>query len=101
MIKDPVETNGDKYKVIFENERVRVLEYIDKPGDKTTLHHHPDTFTYTLGPFERKLYFNGGEKIVSKKAFEAGWQEEQDHIGENIGDTNTHTLLVELKEPRP
>lgn len=29
---DPVATDGDKYKVMFENSRVRVLEYRDRPG---------------------------------------------------------------------
>ncbi len=28
---DPTSTDPDKYKVIFENERVRVLEYRDDP----------------------------------------------------------------------
>ncbi|MEI7632363.1 MAG: cytoplasmic protein [bacterium] len=101
MNTDPPISNPDKYKVIFENERVRVLEYTDKPGDKTTLHHHPDTVTFTLSAFERKLYSNGQEKVVVKSAHEAGWQPEQDHVGENIGTTDTHTILVELKEPRP
>ena len=32
---DPLHTDGDKYKVRFENDRVRVLEYSDKPGDRT------------------------------------------------------------------
>jgi len=29
--------------VLFENERVRVLEYRDRPGDQSSLHEHPDT----------------------------------------------------------
>ena len=36
MSLDPVETNPDHYKVVFENERVRVLEYTDRPGERTT-----------------------------------------------------------------
>ena len=31
---DPTQSDPDKYKVIFENDRVRVLEYKDKPGDQ-------------------------------------------------------------------
>ncbi len=31
MSMDPVETNPDHYRVVFENERVRVLEYTDSP----------------------------------------------------------------------
>jgi hypothetical protein len=29
----------------------------------------------------------------------ATWLPAQEHSGENIGDTETHTLFVELKEP--
>ena len=32
MSHDPTETDPDKYKVVFENERVRVLQYRDTPG---------------------------------------------------------------------
>jgi len=35
LAHDPVVTDGDKYKVLLENDRVRVLEYRDRPGEKT------------------------------------------------------------------
>lgn len=98
MKLDPTITNPDKYKVIFENDRVRVLEYKDTPGDKTTQHDHPDSVMITLSDFERKLHINGTEQKVSKKAGEASWLPAQRHIGENVGDTNTHVILVELKD---
>ena len=43
MADDPVTTNPDLYRVVFENERVRVLEYQDAPGDRTEPHGHPDS----------------------------------------------------------
>lgn len=99
MKQDPAVTNSDKYKVIFENERIRVLEYKDKPGGITTSHDHPDSFMYTLSSFDRKLVFgDGSEKIVKKDIGDASWLPEQKHLGENIGNTDTHVLLVELKE---
>ena len=36
MTLDPVATNPKHYTVIFENDHVRVLEYTDQPGDRTT-----------------------------------------------------------------
>ena len=36
IAKDPLVTDGDKYSVVLENERVRVLRYHDKPGDRTS-----------------------------------------------------------------
>jgi hypothetical protein len=32
--QDPVQTDGVKYKTIFENDCVRVLDYKDLPGEK-------------------------------------------------------------------
>ena len=101
MKSDPTVTNSDKYKVIFENQRVRVLEYKDKPGQKTTPHNHPDSVMYVLSDFDRKLIIGDKEVIVHKTAGEVNWLEAQRHIGENIGNTDTHVIFVELKEPPP
>ena len=43
MPADPTITDPGLYRVIFENDRVRVLEYRDRPGDRTSRHGHPDT----------------------------------------------------------
>lgn len=98
QIPDPTITDSDKYKIILENDRVRVFDYTDKPGDKTKLHHHKAFTLYALNAFKRRLIFENGESV--EKEFKGGeilWNEEQSHIGENIGDTNTHVLIVELK----
>ncbi len=97
MLNDPTKTDPEKYKIVLENELVRVLEYTDNPGEKTTLHHHPNAVTVSLTSFDRKLYSDGKEVVVHKKAGEVGWQAEQEHIGENIGSTPTHVILIELK----
>jgi hypothetical protein len=101
MSGDPTQTDGDKYRVVLENERVRVLEYRDRPGDRTSPHHHPDSVMYTLSSFERRLVHGGRETDVKLEAGRAGWPAAQDHHGENIGTTDTHVLFFELKEPRP
>ncbi len=101
MSHDPTVTDPDKYKLVFENERVRVLEYRDKPGDRTSPHHHPDSVMYTLSSFERRLVHGDRETEVRLQGGRAGWLAAQDHCGENIGTTETHVLFVELKEPLP
>jgi hypothetical protein len=41
-IDHPTVTHPDKYVVLFEKEAVRVLDYRDQPGAKTSLlHAHP------------------------------------------------------------
>ncbi len=96
--QDPVHTDGDKYKLKFENDRVRVLEYRDGPGEKTNQHAHPAFVLYALTPFKRRITLPDG-KILSRE-FKAGdvlWSPAQTHIGENVGDTPTHVIMVEMK----
>lgn len=99
MSLDPVASNPQHYKVVFENDRVRVLEYTDQPGDQTTPHQHPDSVMYTLSSFQRRLVSGDTSREVELQAGSAGWLPAQEHHGENIGNTPTHVLFVELKEP--
>jgi hypothetical protein len=98
---DPVVSNPDLYSVIFENERVRVLEYRDQPGDRTLPHHHPDSVMVTLSSFQRRLISGDREVDVDLAAFQARWLGAQEHAGANIGATDTHVVFIELKEPAP
>lgn len=99
MSDDPTRTDPDKYKVIFENDRVRVLEYRDKPGDRTSPHRHPDSVMYTLSSFERRLIGGDQQRDVQLEAGTVVWIAAQEHAGENIGTTESHSVFVELKEP--
>ena len=101
MSRDPTQTDPDKYKVVFENERVRVLEYRDKPGDRTSPHRHPDSVMYTLSAFERRLIRGDHNRDVQMAPGRVNWLAAQEHSGENIGTTDSHALFVELKEPPP
>ena len=96
--QDAVQTDGDKYKVIFENECVRVLDYKDQPGQTTRQHKHPAFVLYALGPFKRSITLPDGK--VLQRQFKDGdvmWSDSQTHIGTNSGDTPTHVVMVELK----
>jgi quercetin dioxygenase-like cupin family protein len=100
VAQDAVQTDGDKYKVILENECVRVLDYRDAPGEKTHQHKHPAFVLYALSPFKRTLALPDGKVLTREfKAGDVMWSEEQTHIGENIGQTPTHVVIVELKKP--
>ena len=98
MDLDPVTTNPELYRVVMENDRVRVLEYRDRPGDRTTPHSHPDSVMYTLSSFRRRL--TSGDRSVDRDIEEGttSWLAAQEHSGENIGETETRVIFVELKE---
>ncbi len=96
---DPADTDPDKYHVILDNEFVRVLRYHDTPGARTQLHHHPDFVLYSLSSFRRRLTF--GDGTTKEREFEPGdviWMKAQEHIGENIGSTDTEVVVIELKK---
>ena len=98
---DPVETNPDLYRVVLETARDRALEYLDHPGDATPPHTPPGSVVITVSSFRRRLSAGGREVEVDLPALQARWLDAQEHSGTNIGDTDTHTFFVELKEPDP
>ena len=98
LAQDAAVTDPDNYKVIFENDRVRELEYRDEPGAKTSMHSHPAFLVYALSTFDRRLTLPDGK--VLNRHFEPGqvlFSEAQSHMGENVGTTATHIVMVELK----
>jgi hypothetical protein len=96
---DPVVTDPALYRVVFENERVRVLEYRDQPGDRTHRHRHPDSVMVTLSSFQRRVAAGADRVDVELTAGQSRWLGAQEHVGENTGTTPTHAIFVELKEP--
>jgi beta-alanine degradation protein BauB len=102
MPADPTITDPGLYRVIFDNDRVRALEYRDRPGDRTSPHGHPDSVMVTLSAFSRRLHGGDGRQAdVDLPAGQVRWIGAQEHAGENIGATETHSVFVELKEPAP
>jgi hypothetical protein len=101
MKEDPVQTNPDNYRLIFENDRVRVLEYSDAPGHVTTEHYHPDSVMITTSAFRRRISSNGKSVDVELPSGAVRWVAAQHHVGENTGETETHTFFVELKDAPP
>jgi len=79
---------------------VRVLEYRDQPGEKTHQHRHPAFVLSAMSPFKRKLTLPDGKTLMREfKAGDVLFSDGQTHIGENVGSTPTHVIMVELKEP--
>jgi hypothetical protein len=99
MSQDPAITDPGLYSVVFENNRVRVLEYRDDPGARTNAHHHPDSVMVTMSGFRRRVSSGGRQVDVDLPAGQVRWVSAQEHYGENTGDTSTHALFIELKEP--
>jgi hypothetical protein len=96
--RDPAVTDGDKYKVVLENDRVRVLEYRDSPGQRTSPHYHSAFVLCALSEVKRKFVLPDGQEAVREvRPGQVAWGKAHSHIGENVGATETHVLIVELK----
>jgi hypothetical protein len=85
-------------KVLLENDCVRV-QYHDVPVGKTfPMHSHPNYVVYTLKPFEARITLPDGTTRVSKRdAGVAYWNEPITHSVENLGASDIHNLIIELK----
>jgi len=95
---DAAKVASETYKVYLENDRVRVLEYRVQPGKKNAMHSHPDYLWFALIPEKFKLYLPDGKTIESEvNAGEVFFSEAETHSYENLGSTEAHGFLIELK----
>jgi quercetin dioxygenase-like cupin family protein len=100
LAQDPVTTNPKIVKVKFENDRVRVLEAISKPGEKELMHSHPANILYVVeGGKLRMTTADGKTTDVELKTGDTFWREAVTHAAENIGTTTFHAIIVEMKKP--
>jgi len=100
VAQDPLKVAVKNYKLLLENDRVRVLEARVAPGEKVPKHSHPANVTYTLQGGKAKFATPDGKTIEAElKAGEASWADVETHSPENVGSTEIRVLIVELKAP--
>ena len=101
MIEDAAVAAPEAYKVVFENERVRVLELRMEPAERTEPHGHPDMVVVMV---EGGTFRFGGPHSSSTPAdieIPSGtfsFQPADQHTTENIGGAAVHGFLIELKD---
>ena len=95
---DPATADPAHFKVLLDNDRVRVLDFRASAGEKVSMHGHPDYITYDLsGGKSRFTYPKGKPTDRLSKAGDVAWHKAETHASENIGGADIHVLLVELK----
>lgn len=95
---DALVAASNVYKLLFENDRVRVLEVVFKPGDIAKMHHHPDHVVYAVTAGKGKMTSGGKTNVTEIKARSVFFLEAQDHEFENVGNTTYDAIVVELKK---
>ena len=89
----------DRFKVLLENEHVRVLEYTLRPGERDPWHTHPAKVSYVVEGGELRIHLADGKSFLSTEAKGAAeWREAlPSHYAENVGKTPVRILLFEVK----
>ncbi len=97
-VSDATEADPDHYKVVFENDQVRVLRITYGPHEKSVMHEHPASVWVSLTDEHMKFTLPDGETKESHgKVGETGWDCAQKHLPENLSDQAFETILVEMK----
>ena len=95
---DPLAAAANVYRLLMENDRVRVMEALFKPGDKAEMHHHPDHVVYVNNDSKLKIRLEDGNSMEAEvKAGQVLWMPSGSHEVENMGKTVSRNLVVELK----
>ena len=98
MPQDAVTVAPHLYKVLLENDRVRVLEVRSQPGAKSAMHTHPSYVAVAISDGEYRFTSPDGKSIEIKlKAGWAGFFGPVEHTTEIIGTSEGHAILIELK----
>ena len=98
MPRDAVTVAPHAYNVVQENDRVRVLEFRGKPGDKTAMHSHPGTVVIAITDGKFKFTLPNGQSIEAElKAGQTLCQDAVEHTTEVMGTSEAHVVIVELK----
>jgi quercetin dioxygenase-like cupin family protein len=96
--QDPLPLYPGNYKVIVENDRVRVLDFKLQRNATEVSHSHPAHVVYVVKPFKVRFTFPDGRTAIRQaKAGDVLFSEAVTHATENIGGADAHGILVELK----
>ena len=91
------------YRVAFENDRVRVLDFVGRPGMGICgegMHSHPAHLTVVMTDWQGVASTPGtAAKPRQRKFGDIFWSEAETHKVENTGKANSRVLIVELKTP--
>ncbi len=96
--QDPVPLYPENYKVVAENERVRVVDFRLNKGATEKAHAHPAHVAVFLADARIRFTLPDGQtRIREARTGEVAYSEPTTHASENIGESDAHGILVELK----
>jgi quercetin dioxygenase-like cupin family protein len=89
----------DRFKVLLENQHVRVLEYVLLPGERDQWHTHPPKVSYVVSGGTLRITTDDGQSFLSdEKLGSASWMDGLGkHFAQNVGETPVRIVLIEVK----
>ncbi|HEV8385254.1 MAG TPA: hypothetical protein VGQ11_10320 [Candidatus Acidoferrales bacterium] len=98
LTQDPVKVDPKHYKVMFENDQVRVVRVHYGAHEKSVMHEHPDVVAIFLTDQKAKFTTPDGKSEEKEgKAGDALWMPGGKHLPEAMGDKPIEVILVEMK----
>ena len=98
MAGDAVQIAPDIYKVLLENDRVRVLDISTEPGGSSSEHSHPDMILHAVTDCAWDLTGPDGDTVtVEIPAGSTMFLDATTHSAVDIGTSGSHAIAVELK----
>ena len=98
--EDPLKLYPENYRVLLENDRVRVLDFRLARGATERMHTHPAHLAVFLEDFTIRFTLpDGSHALREGHPHQISWSDGATHASENIGPSDVHGILVELKEP--
>ena len=95
---DPVKVDPKHYKVVLENDQVRVLRAKYGPHEKSVMHEHPASVAVFMNDGHAKFNLpDGTSQDIDSKAHSATWADAGKHLPENVGDKAFEVIVIELK----
>ena len=95
---DPVKSSPNNYKVLMENDHVRVLEMNLKAGETDNTHSHPDETVYFVTGSKVKIHLpDGGAMEADIPDGHVMWHDAWTHTVENVGSSDIKAIVVENK----
>ncbi|MBV9302865.1 MAG: hypothetical protein JOY53_12195 [Acidobacteriaceae bacterium] len=96
---DPVKLDPKHYKVVIDNDRVRVLRVTYGPHEKSVMHEHPASVAVFMTDGHTKFTLTDGtSQTVDGKAEDAIWGNAGKHLPENVGSQPFEAVVIELKK---
>ncbi len=94
MPPDVVKVAGKSTRILFENERVRVLEIKLRKGQKLPMHSHPANFVYAVTSTKfRSVLPDGKSDIMKLKKGEFSFSDGSSHAIESLAPS----LLIQIE----